>query len=53
MSRVDLAKAAVKALKAHIVEGGNPQREYKIDTHLVLRESTAYPPGTMNDLKAT
>jgi DNA-binding LacI/PurR family transcriptional regulator len=53
MSRVDLAKAAVKALKAHIVEGGNPQREYKIDTQLVVRESTAYPPGTMNDLKAT
>jgi DNA-binding LacI/PurR family transcriptional regulator len=53
MSRVDLAKAAVKALKAHIVEGGDPQREYKINTHLVVRESTAYPPGTMNDLKST
>lgn len=52
MSRVELAKAAVKALRAHIVEGGNPQREYKIDTHLVVRESTAYPPGTMNDLKS-
>jgi DNA-binding LacI/PurR family transcriptional regulator len=52
MSRIDLAKAAVKALKAHIVEGGNPQREYRIDTHLVVRESTAYPPGTMNDLKS-
>jgi len=51
MSRVELAQAAVKALKAHIVEGGNPQREYKIDTHLVVRESTTYPPGTMNDLK--
>ncbi len=51
MSRVDLAKAAVKALKAHIVEGGNPQREYKIDTHLVVRESTTFPPGTMSDLK--
>ena len=53
MSRVDLAKAAVKALKAHIIEGGNPQREYKIDTHLVVRESTAYPPGAMNDLKSS
>jgi len=51
MSRVELAKAAVKALKAHIIEGGNPQREYQIDTHLVVRESTAYPLGTMNDLK--
>jgi LacI family transcriptional regulator len=53
MSRVDLAKAAVKALKAHIIEGGNPQREYKIDTHLVVRESTSYPPGAMSDLKST
>jgi LacI family transcriptional regulator len=52
MSRVELAKAAVKALKAHIVEGGNPQREYKIETQLVVRESTAYPPGTMNDMKS-
>ncbi|MGP8251886.1 MAG: LacI family DNA-binding transcriptional regulator [Terracidiphilus sp.] len=53
MSRVDLAKAAVKALKEHIIEGGHPQREYKIDTHLVVRESTAYPPGAMSDLKST
>lgn len=53
MSRVELAKAAVKALREHIIEGGNPQREYKIDTHLVVRESTAYPAGAMNDLKST
>jgi LacI family transcriptional regulator len=50
MSRVDLARAAVTALKAHI-EGGATQREYKIETHLVVRESTAYPLGAMNDLK--
>ncbi|MGD0913364.1 MAG: substrate-binding domain-containing protein, partial [Terracidiphilus sp.] len=53
MSRVDLANAAVNALKAHIVEGGNPQHEYKIDTRLVVRESTAYPAGTMSDLKSS
>ncbi|HUB52901.1 MAG TPA: LacI family DNA-binding transcriptional regulator [Terracidiphilus sp.] len=52
MSRIELAKAAVKALRAHIIEGGDPQREYKIDTHLVVRESTAYPPGAMSDLKS-
>jgi LacI family transcriptional regulator len=52
MSRIDLARAAVKALKAHIIDGGNPQREYGIDTHLVVRESTAYPPGAMGDLKS-
>jgi LacI family transcriptional regulator len=52
MSRIDLAKAAVKALREHIIEGGNPQREYKIDTRLVVRESTAYPLGAMNDLKS-
>ncbi len=51
MSRIDLARAAVKALKA-LIEKGNPQREYQIDTRLVVRESTAYPPGAMNDLKS-
>jgi len=50
MSPIDIANAAVKALKAHI-EGDNPQREYKIDTHLVVRESTDFPPGAMSDLK--
>jgi hypothetical protein len=32
------------------VESGVPNREYKIDTHLVVRESTGYPPGTMENL---
>lgn len=50
MSRIELAKAAVKALKAHI-GNDNPQREYRIDTHLVVRESTSFPPGAMSDLK--
>jgi hypothetical protein len=43
--------AAVTALRAH-AEGREPQREYGIDTRLVVRESTAYPPGGMDDLKA-
>ncbi len=50
MSRIDLANAAVKALKAHI-EGNNPLREYKIDTHLVVRQSTDYPPGAFGEKK--
>ncbi len=51
MSRVELARAAVTALRAH-VEGTGPEREYRIDTRLVVRESTAYPPGALDDLKA-
>lgn len=51
MSRLELARAAVNALRAHI-EGTGPNREYKIDTHLVVRESTGYPPGAMQDLEA-
>jgi LacI family transcriptional regulator len=52
MSRLDLARAAVTALRAH-AEGTAPQREYKIDTHLVVRESTGYPPGVMENLGET
>lgn len=51
MSRLELARAAVNALRAH-VEGTEPQREYYVDTHLVVRESTGYPPGTMADLNS-
>jgi len=40
MSRLDLARAAVTALRAHL-EGTGHEREYKIDTRLVVRESTA------------
>ena len=50
MSRVDLARAAVTALRSH-VENTAPQREYSIDTQLVVRESTGYPPGAMRDLR--
>ncbi len=49
MSRTELARAAVNALRAH-VEDTTPHREYKIDTRLVVRESTGYPPGAMKDL---
>ncbi len=49
MSRLDLARAAVTALRAHL-EGTGPDREHKIETHLVVRETTGYPMGTMQDL---
>ena len=49
MSRLDLARAAVMALRAHL-EGTSPEREYKIDTYLVVRETTGYPQGSMEDL---
>jgi LacI family transcriptional regulator len=52
MSRAELARAAVTALRAH-VEKTSPKREYKIDTRLVVRESTAFPRGTMVDLRGT
>jgi LacI family transcriptional regulator len=49
MSRLDLARAAVMALRSHLERTG-PEREYKIDTYLVVRETTGYPLGTMEDL---
>lgn len=45
MSCADLASAAVSALRGHLE--GTPKREYRIDTHLVVRESTGFPRGTM------
>ncbi|UWZ84127.1 LacI family DNA-binding transcriptional regulator [Occallatibacter riparius] len=50
MSRMELARAAVSALRGHVE--GSQLREYKIDTQLVVRESTSYPKGSMQDLKA-
>jgi DNA-binding LacI/PurR family transcriptional regulator len=47
MSCFELARAAVTALRAHVEDGGEPKRNYKIPTHLVVRESTGYPRGTM------
>jgi DNA-binding LacI/PurR family transcriptional regulator len=49
MSRLELARAAVTALRAY-AEGTASHREYRIETHLVVRESTGYPPGTMEKL---
>lgn len=46
MSRTELASAAVAALRAH-AEKTSAQREYKIGTELVVRESTGFPRGTM------
>ena len=51
MSRTELARAAVDSLRAH-VESTTPHRESRIDTRLVVRESTGYPPGAMQDLSA-
>jgi LacI family transcriptional regulator, galactose operon repressor len=42
MSRIDLARAAVTALRAHI-EATASEREYSIGTRLVVRQSTGYP----------
>ncbi|HEX3987146.1 MAG TPA: LacI family DNA-binding transcriptional regulator [Acidobacteriaceae bacterium] len=45
MSRAALASGAVSALRGHLE--GAPKREYRIDTQLVVRESTGFPRGTM------
>jgi DNA-binding LacI/PurR family transcriptional regulator len=49
MSCMDLAVAAVEALRAGI-EPGNPQasrKEWQIPTRLVVRQSTAFPRGSL------
>jgi DNA-binding LacI/PurR family transcriptional regulator len=48
MSRFELARAAVTALRAHVEnsEDSRPKREYKIQTDLVVRESTGAPRGS-------
>ena len=43
MSCFELARAAVTALRAHREEGLEPQRNYKIPTRLIVRESTGAP----------
>jgi len=47
MSRFDIARAAVTALRAQVeqTEGSALKREYKIETELVVRESTGFPRG--------
>jgi DNA-binding LacI/PurR family transcriptional regulator len=51
MSCFELAHAAVTALRAHCEEGLEPQRNYKIPTRLVVRESTGFPRGTIRHLR--
>src|SRR5271154_4491688 len=51
MSCFELARAAVTALRAHVEEGGEPKRTYKINTHLVVRESTGFPKGALRQAK--
>ena len=48
MSRFELARAAVTALRAHVEQSENspPKREYNIQTDLIVRESTGLPSGT-------
>jgi LacI family transcriptional regulator len=43
MSCLDLAQAAVTALRAYREEDLQPQRSYKIPTRLIVRESTGCP----------
>lgn len=53
MSRFDLARAAVTALRA-CAEGtdkSTQKHEYNIQTDLVVRESTGFPKGTMKELR--
>lgn len=49
MSRFELARAAVTALRAHVENSADstPKREYSIQTDLIVRESTSFPRGTM------
>ncbi len=49
MSRFELARSAVMALRAHVENPNDPapQREYDISTDLIVRESTGFPRGTM------
>jgi LacI family transcriptional regulator len=51
MSRLELARAAVTALRTN-GDAATFKREYEIDTQLVVRESTSFPRGTMQDLRS-
>jgi LacI family transcriptional regulator len=53
MSRIDLARAAVKALRAHLEGEALPKRTYPIVTQLVVRKSTSFPRGTMKDVRSS
>src|ERR1700756_4560840 len=53
MSRFDLARAAVAALRAHAENPNDPaaKRDYKIQTDLIVRESTGFPRGAAARLR--
>jgi LacI family transcriptional regulator len=46
MSRFELARAAVTALRTHVEQPQEAKREYNIQTDLIVRESTAPPKRT-------
>jgi len=50
MSRVELARAAVTALRAYVEKEAHPKRDYPVETRLVVRESTGFPRGTLRSL---
>jgi LacI family transcriptional regulator len=54
MSRFEIARAAVAALRAHVeTSNGSPKkRDYKIQTDLVVRESTGSPRSAATRLQA-
>jgi len=53
MSRFELARAAVTALRAHVESPDDPapKRDYKIQTDLIVRESTGFPRGATTRLR--
>ncbi len=53
MSRFELARAAVTALRAHVENPDDPapRRDYKIQTDLIVRESTGFPRGATTRLR--
>jgi hypothetical protein len=53
MSRFELARAAVTALRTHVEQPEDSKREYNIRTDLVVRESTGFPRGTMTNQRKT
>jgi DNA-binding LacI/PurR family transcriptional regulator len=50
MSRFELARAAVTALRTHVEQPENSQREYNIQTDLIVRESTGVPRSAMTHM---
>src|SRR5882672_10395072 len=53
MSRFELARAAVAALRAPVenADDPTPKRDYKIQTDLIVRESTGFPRGATTRLR--